>query len=91
MYNYIFHTYNRIPSNCAYTKGPIKPESEVTPPSIELKGYFNSGLLVLTPSKEVFKDMVTILHRDVDSINFPDQDLLNQFFKRKMGTTSVYL
>jgi lipopolysaccharide biosynthesis glycosyltransferase len=27
--------------------------------------------------------MVTILHSDVDSTNFPDQDFLNQFFKGK--------
>ncbi|CAI2174629.1 795_t:CDS:2 [Funneliformis geosporum] len=74
-----------IPSSCAYTKGPIKPESENTPPSLELKGYFNSGLLVLTPSKQMFEDLLNYLqnHPNINSLNFPDQDLLNEFFKGK--------
>ena len=73
-----------MPSNCAYTKGLIKPESESTPPSIELKGYFNGGLLVFAPSKEIFKSLINFLHSfDVDSTNFVEQDLLNQFYKGK--------
>ncbi|GBC07397.1 hypothetical protein RclHR1_07440002 [Rhizophagus clarus] len=74
-----------IPSSCAYTLGPIKPESEDTPPPVELKGYFNSGLLVLTPSKQTFEDLLNYFynHPDVDSLSFVDQDVLNEFFKGK--------
>ncbi|PKY53309.1 nucleotide-diphospho-sugar transferase [Rhizophagus irregularis] len=74
-----------IPSSCSYTLGPIKPESEDTPPPVELKGYFNSGLLVLTPSKQIFEDLSNYLynHPDVNSLSFPDQDVLNECFKGK--------
>ncbi|PKC69183.1 family 8 glycosyltransferase, partial [Rhizophagus irregularis] len=74
-----------IPSSCSYTLGPIKPESEDTPPPVELKGYFNSGLLVLTPSKQIFEDLSNFHynHPDVNSLSFPDQDVLNECFKGK--------
>uniref|UniRef100_A0A1D1ZHW0 Hexosyltransferase n=1 Tax=Anthurium amnicola TaxID=1678845 RepID=A0A1D1ZHW0_9ARAE len=74
-----------VPSRCAYTLGPIKPESEDTPPPIELKGYFNSGLLVLTPSKQISEDLLNYFynHPDIGSLIFPDQDVLNEIFKEK--------
>ncbi|EXX59162.1 uncharacterized protein OCT59_008252 [Rhizophagus irregularis] len=43
------------------------------------------GLLVLTPSKQIFEDLSNFLynHPDVDSLCFPDQDVLNKYFKGK--------
>ncbi|KAL0073732.1 nucleotide-diphospho-sugar transferase [Phycomyces blakesleeanus] len=65
-----------VPANCAYThiQGdfPIKPT----------RHYFNSGLIVLTPSQNLFTDMLARLHAtpDLSIYPFPDQDFLNEVF-----------
>jgi hypothetical protein len=45
------------------------------------RAYFNSGLLVLTPSRRVFAHMEAALREaNLSSLPFPDQDFLNAFF-----------
>lgn len=62
----------RVPENCAYTR---HRESK----------YFNSGLIVLTPSRLKFEAILTKLHSlpDLNIYKFPDQDFLNQVFQDK--------
>ncbi|KAI7859535.1 nucleotide-diphospho-sugar transferase [Circinella umbellata] len=63
-----------IPSNCAYTSTLAKKND-----------YFNSGLLVLTPSQDKFQSIVKELYSvsDLNIYPFPDQDFLNQVFATK--------
>ncbi|KAI9006620.1 nucleotide-diphospho-sugar transferase [Phycomyces nitens] len=71
-----------VPANCAYThiqaSIPIKPT----------RHYFNSGLIVLTPSLGLFEDMLSQLHStlDLSIYPFPDQDFLNQVFSGRWIT-----
>ncbi|KAI9491557.1 nucleotide-diphospho-sugar transferase [Zychaea mexicana] len=60
-----------IPSNCAYTSS-----------SASKNDYFNSGLIVLTPSQGKFQDIVARLYGvpDLSIYPFPDQDFLNEIF-----------
>nr|CAG8602891.1 12007_t:CDS:2 [Entrophospora candida] len=76
---------NWIPKNCAYTYGPFKPESANNPPSTNHNDYFNSGLMVLNPSIDIYNSIIEYLvnHNNIDSLIFPDQSLLNEFFKDK--------
>ncbi|KAI7862643.1 nucleotide-diphospho-sugar transferase [Spinellus fusiger] len=66
-----------IPSNCAYTHGhgggPLEPS----------RCYFNSGLIVLTPSVSIFESMVHRLQKtpNLSFYVFPDQDFLNEIFE----------
>ncbi|KAI9272882.1 nucleotide-diphospho-sugar transferase [Phascolomyces articulosus] len=63
-----------IPSNCAYTSS-----------SAIKNDYFNSGLIVLTPSKNKFRGIVAQLYSvpDLSIYPFPDQDFLNEVFATK--------
>lgn len=71
----------RTPENCAYT-GCDKSASINAPPTSK-KDYFNSGLIVLEPSKAVFDSIVQTLMAtpDPNAFRFPDQDFLNGKFQ----------
>eukprot|EP00746_Dinoflagellata_sp_MGD_P146118 gnl/MRDRNA2_/MRDRNA2_78634_c0_seq1.p1 gnl/MRDRNA2_/MRDRNA2_78634_c0~~gnl/MRDRNA2_/MRDRNA2_78634_c0_seq1.p1 ORF type:complete len:574 (-),score=90.64 gnl/MRDRNA2_/MRDRNA2_78634_c0_seq1:161-1882(-) len=43
--------------------------------------YFNGGVLVFRPSKDVFDDMAQNLQKSVKDYPFAEQDFLNQYFK----------
>ncbi|KAI9312966.1 nucleotide-diphospho-sugar transferase [Dichotomocladium elegans] len=64
------------PLKCAYT------ESNRT---LKKNGYFNSGLIVLTPSSAKFEEIITCLYavEDLSIYRFPDQDFLNEIFANK--------
>ncbi|KAG8859357.1 hypothetical protein FRB96_004572 [Tulasnella sp. 330] len=75
------------PENCAHTP-MVAPKclthpSQITPGSPRPYGQLNSGLVVLSPSQELFKAIEEYLHTspDVRTFKFPDQDLLSAFFR----------
>jgi len=75
------------PENCAYTP-LVYPESltlatPITPNSPRAYGLLNSGLVVLTPSKQVMNELETFLATSplVPDFKFPDQDLLAAVFE----------
>jgi alpha-N-acetylglucosamine transferase len=52
--------------------------------------YFNSGLMVLRPDPEVFAALVgRIADLDLDRYPFPDQDLLNEYFRSRWAALPV--
>ena len=60
---------------CAYLGGGSAP------PAPHAGSYFNSGLVVLRPSRCVYAHMMRALAAtDVGTLLFPDQDFLNRFF-----------
>ncbi|KAI9491559.1 nucleotide-diphospho-sugar transferase [Zychaea mexicana] len=61
-----------IPSNCGHTGSSSGTKND----------YFNSGLMVLTPSQATFEKIVTRLYGSTDLTNclFGDQDFLNEVF-----------
>ncbi|KAG1442889.1 hypothetical protein G6F56_010877 [Rhizopus delemar] len=70
-----------IPENCAFTG-----RQNTRPPPISKKAnYFNSGLIVLSPQKKIFNEMIAYLNNveDLNIYPFPDQDFLNEIFKDK--------
>jgi inositol 3-alpha-galactosyltransferase len=77
----------RLPENCAYT--PQRHPNALTTPtpilssSIRTHTLLNSGLVILHPSKLVFKAMTDFLYNDplVRTFSFPDQDFLAHFFR----------
>ena len=74
-------TYPRdwVPANCFYS---YLPERDDGPPPRQLRPYFNSGFLLLTPDSHVaaeLEDKVAAI-RDLAAYPFPEQDLLNEFF-----------
>ncbi|KAI7876675.1 nucleotide-diphospho-sugar transferase [Lichtheimia hyalospora FSU 10163] len=62
-----------IPANCAYTNSANKID------------YFNSGMIVLKPSRSKFQEITLRLYRipDLTSYRFPDQDFLNEIFEHR--------
>ncbi|GAA5798829.1 nucleotide-diphospho-sugar transferase [Helicostylum pulchrum] len=67
-----------VPENCSYTG-----TRSIEPHPVDTKSnYFNSGLIVLVPNVNRFKDMLTYLHGkpDLNNYPFPDQDFLNEIF-----------
>ncbi|CAG8566262.1 6919_t:CDS:2 [Paraglomus occultum] len=84
---------NWIPENCAYTNGPIHPASASQAPITNSESYFNSGLIILRPSKSKFNEIHDHLlnHENPDSLLFEDQDLLNEVYKGNwIGLPYVY-
>jgi len=80
--------------NCPYTN-LTHPECLTQPTpifehSIRVHKLMNSGLVVLHPSKAVFKEMENYLYTDpkVATFGFPDQDFLAAFFERKWRSIS---
>ncbi|KAI8639988.1 glycosyl transferase family protein [Parasitella parasitica] len=73
-----------IPENCAYTGRDTTACTEATPID-DKSGYFNSGLIVLTPDTTKFDAMVAYLNSiaDLNIYPFPDQDFLNEIFNSK--------
>ena len=75
---------NWIPENCAYTgcdtSACINPRSADNGYS-----YFNSGLIVLTPSGDKLAFMLQYLNSisDLNIYPFPDQDFLNEIFNNQ--------
>ncbi|KAI8968887.1 nucleotide-diphospho-sugar transferase [Mycotypha africana] len=72
------------PTNCSYTN--LDASACVDPkPAQDKTGYFNSGLVVLTPSIKRFNAMIEHLYRitDFSIYPFPDQDFLNEVFKNQ--------
>ncbi|RUS18433.1 nucleotide-diphospho-sugar transferase [Endogone sp. FLAS-F59071] len=69
------------PENCGYT-GCDKSASINAPPTSK-KDYFNSGLIVIEPSKAAFDNIVQTLMAtpDPNVFRFPDQDFLNVVYK----------
>lgn len=67
----------RIPANCAYTNNNKGVSSKID--------YFNSGLIVLKPSRSKFQEIISHLYRipDLTSYRFPDQDFLNEIFEHR--------
>nr|AOR51850.1 glycosyl transferase family 8 protein [Phaffia rhodozyma] len=77
-----------IPENCAYTAQHLPsalthPPLKIQPDGPRPHGLINGGLIVLTPSKTVFKDIVTFLRTSplIKTFSFADQDLYAAFFK----------
>ncbi|KAF7730826.1 hypothetical protein EC973_001344 [Apophysomyces ossiformis] len=70
-----------IPSNCMYTYC----DSATTDFTSSKSNYFNSGLVVFTPSKSLFNEMLEKLHQTPDPsvYKFGDQDLLNEIFESR--------
>ncbi|KAI9033998.1 nucleotide-diphospho-sugar transferase [Phycomyces nitens] len=70
-----------IPANCPYT-GCNRSAPE---PAATAQSYFNSGLIVLEPSRttfdEIFGQLMAV--EDLTVYLFPDQDFLNQIFDQK--------
>ncbi|KAF7724008.1 hypothetical protein EC973_001468 [Apophysomyces ossiformis] len=62
------------PDSCAYTNLTAAKRS-----------YFNSGLIVLAPSRSTFRNLMSRLHNitDFSMYPFPDQDFLNEIFDKK--------
>ena len=82
-----FCVVKRGESECAYLcakcgsngNGTSTSQQPLTPHS---GSYFNSGLIVLRPSKCVYRYMMDALSMsDIAKLTFPDQDFLNAFFK----------
>lgn len=73
-----------IPENCAYTGRDTMACTDATPINDKI-GYFNSGLIVLTPDINKFNTMIAYLNSisDLNIYPFPDQDFLNEIFKLK--------
>lgn len=71
--------------NCAYTSltHPLHPP--VMDTSIRTHTLLNSGLIILTPSKRLYHDMLEFLYTSplIETFQFPDQDFLAEFFKGK--------
>ncbi|KAK9766141.1 hypothetical protein K7432_004994 [Basidiobolus ranarum] len=71
-----------IPENCAHT---TLNETAITDRNSTqtVHDYFNSGLLVLTPSQNLFQRMVRELEKtqNLNRYTFPDQDFLNEIFR----------
>lgn len=72
----------RVPANCAYTS--MSHPSVLSHPPIEIKpdaprghGLINGGLIVLTPSKDLFEQIVVFLRTSplIATFSFADQDL----------------
>ncbi|ORY00500.1 glycosyl transferase family protein [Basidiobolus meristosporus CBS 931.73] len=73
-----------IPAHCAHTIYENAATSNID--ASVSKGtheYFNSGLLVLAPSQNLFQRMVRELNKtqNLDRYTFPDQDFLNEIFR----------
>lgn len=71
-----------VPDNCVYTNCDTAA-TQIAPPTSGHANYFNSGLIVLTPSTEMFDEMMLQLFStpDLDIYPFPDQDFLNAIFQ----------
>ncbi|TKI06565.1 glycosyltransferase family 8 protein [Martelella alba] len=71
-----------VPANCYYSYLPVR--DNVTPPA-DLEPYFNSGFILLTPNQAIADDLKTLLSsiRNLDHYPFPEQDLLNDYFRRR--------
>ncbi|CAG8564839.1 5063_t:CDS:2, partial [Dentiscutata heterogama] len=81
------------PESCAYTKGPIYPGSTNMAPITNSESYFNSGMMILRPSKTKFNEIFNHIknHENPEKITFIDQDLLNEVFKGKwVGLPYIY-
>jgi len=86
-----------VPENCAYT--PLTHPTSLTAPtqithdSPRPYSQLNSGLVVLNPSTELAQAVYN--HLDTSPLvpiwSFPDQDLLSDFFQRKMETVTLVL
>ena len=79
----------RIPANCAYTPlvhpDALSHPSTITDSSPRPYGLLNSGLVVLTPSRDKTEAIAHYLATSplVSTFSFPDQDLLAAFYKGK--------
>ncbi|KAG0172816.1 hypothetical protein DFQ28_006995 [Apophysomyces sp. BC1034] len=69
----------------AYPADWVSESCAYTHPATVKRNYFNSGLIVLTPSRSIFQDMLIRLHNvaDFSLYPFPDQDFLNEVFHQK--------
>lgn len=73
-----------VRENCAFTKMHASPgAAQVSGGTCTLSplGNLNSGLLVLTPSLEVFGQVVTYMEAHAGRMLFPDQDVLTELFR----------
>ena len=81
------HTFScyRIPENCHYTYVVRNGNKLEEPSQPSENGYFNSGLLVLTPSEKQFNYLKTTLENlsSLQKYPFPDQDFLNEMYVGK--------
>ncbi|ORX95088.1 glycosyl transferase 8 family protein [Basidiobolus meristosporus CBS 931.73] len=76
------------PSNCAHTI--LENSGSIDPKTCNRNDYFNSGLMVLIPSPDLFTKMVAKL-RKIPNLNqylFPDQDFLNDVFQHRWAPLS---
>lgn len=77
----------RRPENCAYSAipHPTAPPPTVTTNSPRPYSQLNSGTVVLNPSKTLAASITRFLCMSdkISEWNFPDQDLLSEFFKGK--------
>jgi hypothetical protein len=78
---------HRKPENCAYTpqRHPeaAREPTRILPDSPRTYGLLNSGLVVLTPSKQTMTILEDFLEKSplVPNFKFPDQDLLAAVFE----------
>jgi Glycosyl transferase family 8 len=82
-----FCSYFRRPENCAYSAilHPTAPPPAVTVNSPRPYSLLNSGTVVLNPSRTLAAGITRFLCTSdkISEWNFPDQDLLSEFFKGK--------
>lgn len=75
----------RIPENCAYTtQHPHPLHAQTVAPSPDAGvGMLNSGVLVLTPSTQIYGEITSALDDTgrVEGYDFPDQELLSDIFR----------
>ncbi|KAF7436373.1 hypothetical protein PC9H_003206 [Pleurotus ostreatus] len=83
-----------IPENCGHTavESPTSPPPEIKPDSPRPYGLLNSGLVVITPSSELFEGLSNFLATspDISTYNFADQDLMAAYFKGKWKPLNWY-
>ncbi|KAL1916092.1 uncharacterized protein VTP21DRAFT_6096 [Calcarisporiella thermophila] len=73
------------PEACAYTY-----QARSAAPPAALNPYFNSGLMVLTPSLALYSHMLDLLSRTSEQFHFPDQDFLNIVFRGQWKPIPYY-
>lgn len=81
-----------VPGNCAYTpiQRPNAGPTQVHPSSRPTYHLLNSGMFVFRPSRELWSRMLEFFNTSEKVLHyqFPDQDLLADFFKNKWQALS---
>ncbi|KAL4247900.1 Nucleotide-diphospho-sugar transferase, partial [Pleurotus pulmonarius] len=84
-YKSYFYPEDCTPATCGHTavESPTTPPPEIKPDSPRAHGLLNSGLVVLTPSQELFTSLSEYFTNYPDFSKFRDQELLAEYFQGK--------